>query len=59
MIINELIKLMEDINIKEIPKNEDPKKVVNILEKSLILMKNKKVKELKYQLLDKCFKDYQ
>ena len=50
---------MEDINIKEIPKNEDPKKVVNILEKSLILMKNKKVKELKYQLLDKCFKDYQ
>ena len=59
MIINELIKLMEDINVKEIPKNEDPKKVVNILEKSLILMKNKKVKELKYQLLDKCFEDYQ
>ena len=50
---------MEDINIKEIPKNEDPKKVVNILEKSLISMKNKKVKELKYQLLNKSFKDYQ
>ena len=59
MIINELIKLMEDINIKEIPKSEDPKKVVNILEKSLISMKNKKVKELKYQLLNKSFKDYQ
>ena len=27
MIINELVKLTEDINIKEIPKNENLKKV--------------------------------
>ena len=35
MIINELIKLMEDINIKEITENEIRKKVVNKVEKIL------------------------
>ena len=48
MIINELINLMEDISIKEIPENENAKKIANNVEKSLILMSNKKVKELKY-----------
>ena len=35
MIINELIKLMEDINIKEITENKIQKKVVNNVEKIL------------------------
>ena len=35
MIANEVIKLMEDINIKQILENESPKKVVNIVEKIL------------------------
>ena len=29
---------MEDINIKEIPENENSKKVVNIVEKSLFFL---------------------
>ena len=33
MIINELIKLIKDINIKEIPENKNPKKVVKFVEK--------------------------
>ena len=33
MIVNELIKLMKDINIKEIPETENPKKVVKFVEK--------------------------
>ena len=33
LIINKLIKLIEDINIKQIPENEYPKEVVNIVEK--------------------------
>ena len=35
MIINKLIKLMENIIIKEIPENANPIKVVNIVEKIL------------------------
>ena len=35
LIINVLIKLMEDINIKEIHKNGNPKKGVNVIEKIL------------------------
>ena len=35
MITNEVIKLMEDINIKQILENGSPKKVVNIVEKIL------------------------
>ena len=31
--INELIKLMEAISMKEIPENENPKKVTNIVER--------------------------
>ena len=48
MIIGELIKLTEDINIEEIPEKKNWKKVANIVEKPLILMNNKKVKYLKY-----------
>ena len=40
MIINDLIKLMQDINIKVIPENEN-------LKKSLILMNNKKIEDSK------------
>ena len=41
MIIKELIKLMKDISIKEIPENENPNKVANIAEKKkLFLMGN-------------------
>ena len=47
MIINELITLVEDVNINEIPEDENPKKVANLLQKSFILMSNKKVKEFK------------
>ena len=34
MINKKLIKLMKDINIKEIPENENQKKVANIVEKN-------------------------
>ena len=47
MIINELITLVEDVNINEIPEDENPKKVANLLQKAFILMSNKKVKEFK------------
>ena len=47
MIINELMKFMEDININEISANKNPKRVVNIVEKSRISMNNKKIEELK------------
>ena len=43
MNISELIKLMEDINKKEIPENENPNKVANIVEKIL-----KKVDDSKF-----------
>ena len=48
-----LIDLRNAIIRKEIPESENPNKIVDIL------MSNKKVKELKYYLLNKCFKDYQ
>ena len=38
---------MEDININEISANKNPKRVVNIVEKSRISMNNKKIEELK------------
>ena len=47
MIINELIKLMEDIHIKEIAGNENPKNKSILLTKSLILMNSKKVEDSK------------
>ena len=47
MIINELIKLMEDIHIKEITGNENPKNKSILLTKSLILMNSKKVEDSK------------
>ena len=47
MIINELITLLEDINIKEIPENENLKKVVNIVEKILNFNEQQKGRGLK------------
>ena len=47
MIINNLIKLMEYINIKEIPENENLKKVANIVEKIFIFNEQQKVRGLK------------
>ena len=47
MIVNELIKLMEDIDINEIPENENPKKVANIVEKILIFNEQQKGRGLK------------
>ena len=46
-IITELIKLMEDIDIKEIPGNKNPKKVVNIIGKILDFNEQQKGKEIK------------
>ena len=39
---------MEDINIKQIPEDENPKKVPNIAEKVFFLMNNEKVQVSKY-----------
>ena len=44
MIINELIKLMKDINIKETPQKDNPKKVLNIVEKIFNFDKQQKPK---------------
>ena len=46
MIINELIKSMEDINIKEIPGNGNPEKT-NIAEKILDFNEQEKIKVIK------------
>ena len=43
IIINELIKLMEDVNVKEIPEKENPKKYPILLEQSLFLVISKEV----------------
>ena len=47
MNINELIKLMEDINKKEIPEIENPNKVTNIVEKILNFNEQQKGRRLK------------
>ena len=47
LIIIEFIKLMGDINIKEILENENPKKVVNIVEKTLNFNEQQKSRGLK------------
>ena len=58
--INEsLINLRNSINGKEIPKNENRKKLSILLTKSLTLVSNKNVKVPKYYLPNKCSKDYQ
>ena len=58
--INEsLINLRNSINGKEIPKNENRKKLSILLTKSLTLVSNKNVKVSKYYLPNKCSKDYQ
>ena len=57
MIINELIKLMEDINIKDIAENENPKNKSMLLKTSLIIMNNKKVDDSKCSSLNKYFKN--
>ena len=41
---------------KETFNNENPDKIIGIAEKKL---DNKKVKDSKYQLLNKCFRNYQ
>ena len=56
---NRLIKLRNSINTKKNNENENPKKQSILLKKSSTLIKNKKVKDSKYELLNKCFKDYQ
>ena len=43
-----LIDLRNSINSEEIPENENPKKVVTIVEKSSTLINNKEVKKLKF-----------
>ena len=50
MIINELIKLMEDMSINEIPENENPKKVLSIVEKIFNFDDKQKVKGIKISL---------
>ena len=47
MIINELIKLMEGINIKEIVENGNPRKIANIVEKILNFTEHQKGRGLK------------
>ena len=47
IIVNELIKLMQDINIKEIPENENLKQLANIVEKLLNFNKQQKDTRLK------------
>ena len=42
---NGLIDLRKDINRKEIPENENPKKILDIVEKSSTLINNKNVKD--------------
>ena len=52
MIINELIKLMEDINIKEIPENENPKNYAKMmLQKLPIALAQKKAGNTSENLL--------
>ena len=46
IIIKDLIKLMEDINIKEKPENENSKKVAKIVEKILNFNKQQKGRRL-------------
>ena len=47
MIINELIRLRHDVSIKEIPENENLKKVVNIVEKIRNVNEQQKDKGIK------------
>ena len=47
MIINELIKLMKDINLEQIPEKKSEKKLPVLLKRSLFLINNKKVRGLK------------
>ena len=47
LVINELVQLMEDISIKEIPENENLKKVVNIVEKIRSFNEQQKGKGIK------------
>ena len=46
LIINELIKLMKDINIKEIPENKCSKEVANIVEEIFNFDEQQKGKNL-------------
>ena len=59
MITDGLIKLMKDIPIKEIPENENLKKIANIAEKIINLNEKQKGSGFKIITLKKCLKDYQ
>ena len=59
MITDALIKLMKDIHIKEIPENENLKKIANIAEKIINLNEKQKGSGFKIITLKKCLKDYQ
>ena len=59
MIIKELIKLMKDISIKEIPENENPNKIANIVEKNPFLDGQLNDRGSKILIPQQYFKDYQ
>ena len=59
MITDGLIKLMKDIHIKEIPENENLKKIANIAEKIINLNEKQKGSGFKIITLKKCLKYYQ
>ena len=59
MIIKELIKLMKDISIKEIPENENPNKVANIVEKKPFFDGQLNDRGPKILTPQQYFKDYQ
>ena len=59
MIIKELIKLMKDISIKEIPENENPNKVANIVEKKPFFDRQLNDRGSKILTPQQYFKDYQ
>ena len=50
---------MKDIHIKEIPENENLKKIANIAEKIINLNEKQKGSGFKIITLKKCLKDYQ
>ena len=59
MIIKELIRLMKDISIKEIPENENPNKIANIVEKKPFLDGQLNDRGSKILIPQQYSKDYQ
>ena len=54
-----MIDLRNAIITKEIPENEDPNNIVDIVQQFLDFNKQQKGKEIKILTLNKCFKHYQ